>query len=295
MNARPLRWGVAATIVAGFLAGAPGAVGAPVPALAGTTVIRASRPVSADVRLARTATVATPFGASPDLTVTAGGRLAVFALVGTGPATKAVTVVGGATGSARFLLPLPQFPAPGGGTFQEVKTFADVTSLPAGPYRLYVVPDGGTVQVTLRLHGLAGRVAIAPARPATAEIASPDPWPADSPARTSAFLGAVTRRLAGRGLALQVLRSQIQATAAWQLVMCHNNPSAPDPVRTAPGCPEGEKHTLVDHRYPDPGAGARLFVQGFAGLPAGDHGVSAVYTTEGVATTLDYVTLWLTY
>jgi len=167
-------------------------------------------------------------------------------------------------------------------------------TIPAGSYRLYVVPDGGTATFTLKLHGLGGRTTIAPARAATAEIASADPWPADTPADANVFSAAVNRTLVRRGLAFQVLRSQVETSAAWQIVMCHNNP-ATEALKSAPGCPEGEKRAFADKRAPETQSGPKLFADGYAGLPAGEHGVGAVYTTEGVVTSLAYATLWVAY
>jgi hypothetical protein len=298
MNGLRFWIGLSTAALVAAVAGMPAtAIAAPAPApfLGATNVLTASRPVVADVRLARPATVATPFGDSPDLAVAGGGRLATFALVGQDGSTKGVTVVGGALGGkSRFLLPLPQFPAPGGGSFEVVKTFADTTSLPAGSYRLYLVPDGAPVRMTLRLQGLTGTRTVAATRRAVAEVAPGTAWPADAPTSANVFAASSARHLAGRGLALHVLRSTLDGEVAWQLVMCHDNPLSPA-VPPVPGCPNGEKHSLTDHRAPDLSPDAKLFVQGFAGLPAGDHGLSVVYTNEARATAVQYLTLWLTY
>jgi hypothetical protein len=301
MNARRMRYRLLAAALLGLgtaAAGLPAAVAAPVPALGAVTVLTASRPLSVDVRLPRRATVSTPFGDSPDLTVSGGGRLVAFVLAGTDAATRGVTLAGGATGSGaavrRFLMPLPAFPSPGGSSFEVVKTFADTTALPAGTYRLYVVPDGRTARVTLRLHGVSGQVSLAPVRRAVAEVVPGTPFPADTPTRTNVFAATAARHLGGRGLALQVLRSTLDGEVAWQLDMCHDNPGSVD-APPPPGCPNGEKHTLADHRAPELEHDEKLFVQGFAGLPAGNHGVSVVYTNEARATALDHLTLWLTY
>lgn len=287
-------------LLAAGLVGMP-AESATVANLAGLTVIHAAAPASMDVRLPRAATVATPFEASPDLTVEGSGRLISFVLTGLDAGNRSVTIAGGTIGNAdqshRFLMPLPLFPAPGGGTFEIVKTFGDTTSIPAGLYRLYVVPDGSPARISLRLRGLTGRTVLAPTRRAAAEIVPAGDEAADLPMQGNIFTGAVNRHLAARGLALQVLVSQLDGEAAWQLLMCHDNPSARPPAarEDAPGCPSGEKHTFVDHRYPDTAPDSKLFVQGFAGLPPGDHGVGAVYTSEARAKALDYLTLWLAY
>lgn len=273
---------------------APAAGAKPVPVLAGTTYLTASRPAAVDVVVPRDARVATPFGPTPDVTATGTGRVTTFVLVGTERRTASLTFAGGAApDGVTFFLPVPQFPAPGGSAFDNVKTFGNVTTVPAGRYRLYVIPDGAPARITLRLQGLPGRTTVAPSAPVRAAVLSDV---SATPDEAPAVATYVPQSLTGRGLALQVLYGRMEATAAWQLVMCHDNPRDDDvAVWQSPGCPGGDSHTFADHRFPEAEPDAKQFVQGFAGLPPGDHAVSTVFASQGVTTALRYAAVWLTY
>ena len=278
---------------------APAAAAAPVE-LRGVTVVSGSRAGYADVRVPRTIRLATPFGGGPDVAVTGGAALAAIVLVGRDAATRNTTIVGGASTvdgqSERFLFPVPQWPALGGGTYEDTKTYGDETLLPAGRYRLYFVASGPAA-VTLRLRGLTGKRSVVPRGRVAAAVEPPDHELSGNPVRENVFAASNSRDFARPGFALQVLQSKLEGEAAWQVVMCHNNPanSVAAPLRDAPGCPSGEKHTLVNHRYPGVTPDWKLFAQAFAGLPAGEHGLSTIYTSEAYATAIGYSTLWLEY
>lgn len=295
---RLLRIAVLSVLGLGCLSAPP--AGAAARALAGTNVITVTRASYIDVRIPRQVTLRTPFDASPDLSVAGGAPLAAFVLSGTDSRTRSITVAGGASTvdgrTARFLLPVRPFPDSGSGTYEDWKTYADVTTLPAGAYRLYVV-SSGRATITLRLPGLTGKAALTPARTAKAEVAAPDHEVTAADARENVYAASTTATLARRGFALQVFQAYVEAEAAWQLVMCHNNPaeSAVDQLRDTPGCPAGEKHTVVNHRYPGVTPDTKLYVQAFHGLPAGEHGLSTVYTSESYGTAAGYRTVWLEY
>ena len=261
--------------------------GAATPALAGTTVVTATRPVVTTVRLAHDATVATPFGESPDLSVSAPGALAMFALVGTGRVASTV-LVGGQARSQVFVMPLPpSYTQVGGTLFSNVKTFGDTTTLPAGTYQLYVLPGSAPARFTLRLHGVGGRSAIAPATPVAGAVV------AGSPGTTGVRYGpSVTHRLDGRGLALTVLRADVMASAVWAIETCHHVVSDSEAVVS---CANADKHVVTDHRAPETEPRSLRFLMGLAGLPAAQHDVRASFTAAGALTAGDYVTGWLTY
>lgn len=268
---------------------------APVPVLAATNVLTASSPVVTEVVVPADATVATPFGATPDVGATGAGRVVSFALVGAERRNRDLTFAGGAApGGVTFFLPVPRFPLPGGTAFDNVKTFGDLTPVPAGRYRLYVVPDGGATRITFRLRGLRGTRVIAPRTPVSAAVTSEASIGAGgAPAAVATY---VPRRLTGPGLALQVLYGRTEANAAWQLVMCHDTPRADDaPGTQSPGCPTGDSHTYAGHRFPEAVPDTKQFVHGMAALPAGDHAVSTVFSAEGVAASFGYAAVWLTY
>lgn len=268
------------------------------PSLAGTTVITASRPVVGDVRVPRNATVDTPFRRTPDITATGTGRLATFVLRKLDGADRDLTFVGGAAPrGAAFFMPVPEYPTPGGTSFDaHTKSFRDVTTVPAGRYRLYVVPDGERARITLRLAGLRGTATIAPATPAAAEVLSPPHLPVETPTPAGTLATYVERTLRRPGLALSILHGRTEASAAWEIVMCYERAhEAGDPLRATPGCPTTQgTHHVADRRFPET-ATDRQFVQAFNALPPGGHAVSTVFATQGVVTALDHAVLWLTY
>lgn len=297
MNLIRLSASIAVAVAAGTLS--PSAQAAAPSTLGGVNVISAGRAGYVDVRVPRAVTLATPFGGGEDIAVAGGAPLAAFVLVGTDAHTRGVTIAGGATSvngdTQRFLMPVPQWPMLGGGTYEDLKTYGDNTPLPAGAYRLYAVASGRS-SITLRLRGLTGHRALTPARLAVGSVAPADHELSATPVKENVFAASNNARLGRRGFALQALQTRLEAEAAWQVVMCHNNPAElAEPLRDTPGCPAGEKHTLVNHRYPAVEPDTKLFVQAYAGLPPGEHGLSTVYTSESRATALGYSTLWLEY
>lgn len=272
-------------------AGAPRLAGT----FAGTTVLTASRPVAGDVVVPRDARVDTPFGATPDVTATGTGRVATFVLNGADRRTAGRTFVGGAgPDGVAFFMPLVTFPVPEATGFENVKTFDDVTTIPAGRYRLYVIPDGATARIVLRLDGLRGATTIAPTAPAVAAVTSDADAAAVPPSSVATYL---PHRMRGDGLVLQVLSVRMDLTAAWQLVMCHDTPGSDGdpPVWSSPGCPDGDEHIVNNQRFPDVNPDVKQFVQVFGGLPAGDHAVSTVFSAEGLARDLRHAAVWLTF
>jgi hypothetical protein len=269
-------------------------------ALAGTTVIAVSRPAYIDVRLPRQVALRTPFDDSPDIAVSGGAALAAFVLTGTDARTRSMTLTGGAStvegSTERFLFPAGTLAGGGGGHFEDWKTFSNTTTLPAGRYRLYVVATGPAT-ITLRLPGLAGRTRLAPSRAAAARVEAPDREVTVADASNNVYAAATNVEMARRGFALHLLHSRLEAEAAWQVVMCHNNPgqSAAAELRDAPGCPAGKQHTVVNHRYPGVEPETKLLAQGFTDVPAGEHGLGVVQTVESYSTANAYRTVWVEY
>ena len=291
---------ISATMVAVCAAGAPAANAAAPPALGAVNVVSGSRTAYVDVRLPRTVTLRTPFGGGDDIAVSGGAALTAVVLVGRSGAARGVTIAGGASSVSgdvqRFLMPVPEFPTLGGGSYEDVKTFADTTVMPAGTYRLYFV-SSARATVTLRLRGLTGRRALSPRTPTTGAVVPADHELSGNPVKNNAFVATNSMRLTRRGFALQALQSRLETETTWQLVMCHNNPadSAVEHLRDAPVCPAGDKHTFVGHRYPSVTPDTKLFVQAFAGLPAAEHGLSTVYTVQSNATAIGYSAVWIEY
>ncbi|HVF03589.1 MAG TPA: hypothetical protein VNA20_01995 [Frankiaceae bacterium] len=288
-----------AALAAGVLA-APGADAAAAPLLAGVTVVSGARSASVDVRVPRAVTLRTPFGGGDGIAVSGGAALTAVVLAGLDGKARGVTIAGGATSvsgdTQRFLMPVPQWPSLGGGSYEDIKTFGPTTLLPAGTYRLYFV-SSAPATVTLRLPGLPGRRTIVPARAARGAVEPADHELSGNPVRNNVFAATNTAKLARRGFALQALQARLETETTWQLVMCHNNPAdaAVEQVKDAPVCPAGDKHTFVNHRYPSVTPDTKLFVQAFAGLPPGEHGLGTVYTVQSNTTSIAYSAVWLEY
>ena len=260
---------------------------APMPALAGTTVVRASRPAAIDVRLPRAATVATPLLDSPDLSVVGAGRVTAFALVGTDRATAETRLLGGVDrAGTRFLFRAGRFDS---GSYGGVGTFPRSVSLPAGAYRLYVVPDGAPVTITLTLHGLSGRTTVVPATPAGAAVIVADGL--TTPAPQTAYTGTVTHGLDRPGILVHFLRGRFEAQATWYVALCQGPAKVP---RATAACPDGSSHTLAGERWLETTPRDRLFVQGFGWMVPGTRNLSGSFAGAVSATDLEYVTVWLT-
>ncbi len=97
--------------------------------LARTTTITGDGPGYVDVMLPVNTTFDTPFGSSSDVTIDGGGVFTGFALIGSEDATRGASLVGGRIAGAdpiNFLMPVGDYPSPGGGAyFEGVKTYDD--------------------------------------------------------------------------------------------------------------------------------------------------------------------------
>ncbi|MGH9196051.1 MAG: hypothetical protein ACRD1T_09955, partial [Acidimicrobiia bacterium] len=127
--------------------------------LCAVTRIAGNAAASVDVFLREGAVVSTPFGASPNLQVKGDGTFAGFVLTGTDSGTSGLTLLGGrypSPDSPAFIMPVPPYPAVGGGSFEFIKNYGNQVTVPPGGYRLYLLTDGKDVEVTLRLNELEG-------------------------------------------------------------------------------------------------------------------------------------------
>lgn len=270
----------------------PATAAPPVPTLAGTSVIRASRPVAIDVRLPRSVAVRTPLNSSPDVAVSGGGPFTAVAIVGTDVHTKSTTLLGGAFADpvtqSQFLMPV--HPVWGSASYETGKSYADEAVLPAGAYRVYVVPSGKPVTVTLRLRGLPGTAWFAASRAIGATVAYP-------PARLlgangtskNVYSAGATLRTTGPSLLFHGLWYDTAAHAAGQVFLCHGKATA-EPVEAQPGCAVlGQGADANNDRTPTAGRDAKMHLHGLGPLPKGDWSLGFWYVTQSVVTDLRYV------
>ena len=286
-------------LLAALLLGQLPARAASLPELRGRTTIRTARPSSVDVRLPRPATVRTPLNGTPDLEVAGGGRFVAVALIGVEAATRDAMLLGGAfaesPGGTRFLMPLPRYPAVGGSSFEIGKTYPDEVRLPAGRYRLYVVPDGKQATVTLTLGGVPGRGTISVARSAAARLLFPEPRLLGGAGVTdNVYSAGTTFQLSGPSLLFHALWLDTSAHVAGQYFLCHRaGPAIVEPADYGPGCPNARGLDYTDDRTPTTERDVKLHMHGMAPVPAGEHGLGFWYATESVVTGMRYVTLEL--
>jgi len=269
----------------------------------GVTTIAGSQSTSVDVHLPRDVTVATPFGSSPDLDVEGTGRFVGFVLTGTEPGTAGLTLVGGRfpahASPVEFIMPVPPYPATGGGSFEVLKLYGDEVTLPAGDYRLYLLTDGGEVEVTLRLDELDGWVDLAPERPADYRLFFPESrLLAGAGATSNVYSAGRSGSLATTGLVFQALWLDTDAHAAGQYVFCHAAAGDPDvdPIELGPGCPAfSQKFELANNRSPTAEPDTKLYLQALDQLSPGRRHFGFWSSTEAVVTDLRYAQFWLAY
>lgn len=136
---------------------APGAGAAPPtlpPAVAGLTVVSSSFTGYVRVTLPRPMRLPVPalVGKTDSVRVTGGGRMAAFAIVQEG--FNGVIIVGG---HSRFMEPHARYFGEFHHDFNTVPREKDEWVLPAGTYRLYLMPDGQPAQLSLKFKNATGR------------------------------------------------------------------------------------------------------------------------------------------
>ena len=271
--------------------------------LCAVTSIRGSEPAAVDVSLPEAVTVATPFGSSPDLDVEGDGRFVGFALTGTEPGTKGLTLVGGRFPSHKspveFIVPVPPYPAFGGSSFENFKTYPDEVTLPAGHYRLYLLTDGGEAEVTLRMDELEGWIDLAPERPADYRLHFPQSrLLGGAGLANNVYSAGRSDILAGTGLLFQALWIDTDVHGAGQYLVCYAPGGDPDvdPTELGPGCPAAsEKWEFANNRAPTTEPDTNLYLQGLDQLSPGRHHFGFWSATEAVVTDLRYAQFWLSY
>ncbi|MBI4729533.1 MAG: hypothetical protein HY775_08550 [Acidobacteria bacterium] len=156
--------------------------------------------------------------------------------------------------------------------------------LPAGPYRLYVLAEGGPVSITLRLHGIRGSASLRPTKPARFFLHDWKPRVPMSPYQL-AFWDWTT---------FDIGREQIDGTLLWRVnspvlgpnrtQRCYYVTNPDPPVGFLPGCPYADMTLAMNWWF----VGAIPYASlAFAtGMVGGD------LTPGSVAFTRESVALW---
>jgi hypothetical protein len=175
---------------------------------------------------------------------------------------------------------------------------APITLTP-GPYRLYLVGDGGLVSVTFRLGGLTGRVSLSPSEAVSIQtLTLVNVLPAA--ANPVVFSGGGTGRvgdLGGLGFALMRLGPRQQAPAvSGGLGLCIYGPSATAPA-FVPGCPGGDWYSApAEVDLPSSGSLAistDAFL--FRELTAGSWSIGGYYDGLSPSVPVGGIVMWLSY
>ena len=215
MNTGLVRRAAPLVVAAALFGGLPGAAASAAVTVAGTTVVTADRPASIAVRLPRPVR----FAVYGDVTFSAPrGRVTAMVLKKDGdwdaPVVKAVHT--GFCPARGCSSPVPQ--SMHGSVWAPGTKDGVEGRLPAGSYRLYVVPDGAPVTVTLRFSGLSGTRRLTARTPARATVVAPAPTVAEPATAPALFAGGSTFRTGPRGGA--------HAVAIWKELPVFGEPGA---------------------------------------------------------------------
>ena len=273
-----------------------------IPQLAGTTVFTADGPGTAVVRLVRSATlIVTNQAQSPDVTVTAPGRLGGFVLTALdrpdprNPLTLVAMQVGGcAEPACRAIAPMfaAQYINANGLPRQALDDQRRQVTLAAGRYAVRSVTDGAPARMTLRLTGLSGRAAVRVGgrnRMVLDTYTSTDGPAGINPARSA---GGTHRIDADLGLLFRVILSEYEPHVRSLTGFCLYLDKQPPAGRFVAGCPDAEYGFLVNAGQPTLHFYGYLYGSDVT-LRAGDWTQGFYSSGLGGPSTLKAVALWL--
>lgn len=280
---------VAAAITATFVVSP---VHAARPALAGDTVVTASRNAYVSVQVPRTATLRDPLvldGAAGDVQVSSPGRQAAFVLVQENASdADRLVVVGGRVPDPKQVLHYTQV-ASG-------RVVNGAAVIPAGNYRLYLISDRGPTTVRLRFGGLRGSTRLNAVSRANARFGQPAASLDSTPARATYAVGA-DMATSGRTLFLGAMYVSYDKHVDTVYSDCFyfERPTSPAPY--FPGCPSPEYRSFAPISLPGSALGAarHLLLSSWLPLASGHYGGGVSFVSATPASDVRYGQIWLNY
>jgi hypothetical protein len=210
---------------------------------------------------------------------------------------NAPTLFGGRlpNGSAatEFLMPLGRW------NYNFAKFYDDRLELPAGDYRLYILPDGGRATVTLRFRGLSRSIALGISHESDYTLEFPDTRLLGASEQGNVYWGGASNALRERGLIFNALWLRANPYVGGQFQFCHYGIEPAEPTAYGPGCPAGTdgfgQMGVANDRTLSSSRTTKLFLEGFPGLRPSDNGQGVWYATESLVEEASYLALWLEY
>lgn len=279
---------------------ATSAAAPPLPVLGGAVTLTGNRAGYVRVRLPKQAYFdRADVGAKDSLVITGGGDMAAFALMretGRGADLKGPVVVGGHTRrSADVTKRRGEFAL----TLLRAGPDDDKGGavLPAGTYRLYLVPDGKATTVRLKLRGLSGSSRLTPKVASPVLVQGGTPRIAREDSNGVLYSEGYETDLTEQSLhfKVSVARNQAHAgTSSWDCLFDHK-PEGPDPY--LPGCPTaGNGNSLAFHAvYADQsvGPGEIISYGGVVTSKGGPVGSGMSLLSAAAVDDIDYQHFWL--
>lgn len=272
--------------------------------LAGTTVVTGSRSGVVAVRLPRAVTL----DIYANITINAPrGRMSALVLKKEGAwnAPYAMVVNTGYCATSGCATAFPRFGV--GHIWTPGSTDGVSGVLPAGNYRLYLIADGGSVTVTLKLRGLTGSRRLTPRGPSRVSLVAPKPTMAEPAASPSLFAGGGTHRSAAGALNATIIWKEAPAFGPPSTVgMCNYNgvppagavPAFQLPCATGSGAlPPNVASQFSSGPTTTPVGPGRFLSSISTGylLPPGTFSIGGYHNTAGPVTAAYVHQLWLDF
>lgn len=256
--------------------------------LAATTAFDASASSRMAVRLDKPAQFRLPDRTKPgSLRLSGGGRMLGFVLRSKSVAGGPILILGG-----RIVREGRQYHSAITMTPQTLDPLAEVWTLPAGVYDLYVVTDGTPARLDLALGGLTGRGAYTMRDRAASKVADPEKEILPQGQQRASAHG----RLGGQGVLLSIasLHHSLSVSEVFSQCVHAGEPQATDFL---PGCPGADtsSNSVVSSLAAGKGETGHIMATVYSGDDPLSLSQGYYLTNVGINEYVDYGSMWLTY